>query len=166
MTLSTYSTTTPADTDLEGDGASAVRDLASAIKERLELDHNPVANVDPTSPDCSGYHNQVTLNVKSSAPSVLTDGAVIYALDNEVEVTGDTTNGSAVIANVSDTSSLFVGMKITGTGIPASTIIESVDSSSQITLSQNCTATYTTVSLTCALTCMYFKNSIGAVRIR
>ena len=73
MTLSTYSTTTPADTDLEGDGAGAVRDLASGIKERLELDHNPVANIDPTSSDCSGYHNKVTLKKLSADPSLLSE---------------------------------------------------------------------------------------------
>jgi len=58
-------------------------------------------------------------------------------------ITG-TFNGSTTVTNVSDTSPLVAGMTITGagsyTGIPGGTTIVSVDSASQITLSQSASA--------------------------
>jgi hypothetical protein len=57
--------------------------------------------------------------------------------------TGNTTSGSAVVTNLSKTSDLLRWMTCTGTGIPASTKIKSVDSSSQVTLTANATATGT-----------------------
>jgi len=54
--------------------------------------------------------------------------------------TGTLTAGSAVVTGLSDTSQLIVGMAVSGTGVPASTTILSVDSSTQITMSQNATA--------------------------
>lgn len=62
--------------------------------------------------------------------------------------TGDTTNLSAVIINVSTTVGLQIGMEITGTGIPSPAYIISIDSSSQITLSAAATATAAGVTLT------------------
>lgn len=64
-----------------------------------------------------------------------------------VDFTGDTTNASAIITNVSSTTGLYVGMVIAGTGIPAGAVISSIDSGTQITLDQNATATDTTVAL-------------------
>lgn len=55
-------------------------------------------------------------------------------------MTGATTNGSAVVTGLSDTSALWKGMRVTGTGIPATTNILSIDSATQITLSANATA--------------------------
>ncbi len=66
-----------------------------------------------------------------------------------LSATGDTTSSSAVITNLSeDTGDLAAGMVVAGTGIPDGAKILSVDSSSQITLDQNATATGTGVSLT------------------
>jgi hypothetical protein len=62
--------------------------------------------------------------------------------------TGDTTNTSAVVVNVPDTSILHVGMGVDGTGIAAETSILSIDSATQITLSKAATATNTAVALT------------------
>lgn len=58
--------------------------------------------------------------------------------------TGDTTDGSAVVTGIGDTSALVVGMISTGSGIQAGTIINSIDSTTQITLSLPATATDTT----------------------
>ena len=64
-------------------------------------------------------------------------------------VTGDITNTSATVINISPSTTGFVaGAEIVGEGIPAGTTIKSVDSSTQITLSQNATKTKTTVPLT------------------
>jgi hypothetical protein len=62
--------------------------------------------------------------------------------------TGDTTNTTAVVTNVSSTSGLYVGQAISGTGIPASTRIQSIDSATQITMTANATATNATVTIT------------------
>jgi hypothetical protein len=45
--------------------------------------------------------------------------------------------GNTIIAGLQSTSSLNPGMEVKGTGIPANTVISSVDSSSQITISQS-----------------------------
>lgn len=58
---------------------------------------------------------------------------------------GNTTSGSAIITNLTDTSQMFAGEQVEGSGIPASTTILSVNSATQITLSQNATATNTGV---------------------
>lgn len=63
-------------------------------------------------------------------------------------LTGDTTNTSDVITALATTENLEAGMSISGTGIPGSTTIVSVDSSSQITISNAATATGSGVSLT------------------
>jgi len=57
--------------------------------------------------------------------------------------TVDTTNGSAVLTGVTDTSDLRVGMRAVGTGIPAGLTVLSIDSSTQVTLSGNASATGT-----------------------
>jgi hypothetical protein len=62
--------------------------------------------------------------------------------------TGDTTNTNAVVANVSSTTGLYVGQAISGTGIPAGTRIQSIDSATQITMTANATATNATVTIT------------------
>lgn len=63
--------------------------------------------------------------------------------------TGDTTNGAFTIANMSALTGLAVGMAISGTGIPANSVIASIDSATQITISKAATATNSTVTLTC-----------------
>lgn len=62
--------------------------------------------------------------------------------------TGTTASASAVVTAMSNTTNLFAGMGVTGTGIPANTNILSVDSSSQVTLTNNATANGAGVSLT------------------
>lgn len=54
--------------------------------------------------------------------------------------TGTNTSGSAVITGLSDTSSLSTAWQATGTGIPQDCYIQSVDSATQVTLSQPTTA--------------------------
>jgi hypothetical protein len=65
-----------------------------------------------------------------------------------VSITGDTTSGAATIINVSSMANVEVGMLITGTGIPASSTILSIDSTTQVTISNNATATASSVALT------------------
>jgi hypothetical protein len=56
---------------------------------------------------------------------------------------GTTTNTSAVVTGLASTADLMFGMNVSGTGIPASTYILSVDSGTQITLSNAATASGT-----------------------
>jgi hypothetical protein len=60
-----------------------------------------------------------------------------------LEATGDCTTGSAVISNMSDTSDLSSSWMVTGEGVPQDTYVASVDSSSQVTLTQPLTSTAT-----------------------
>jgi hypothetical protein len=62
--------------------------------------------------------------------------------------TADTSNGSAVLANVSSTTGLVIGQKLSGTGIPANTRILTIDSATQVTMTANATATNATVTVT------------------
>lgn len=65
--------------------------------------------------------------------------------------TGTTTNASATVTSIPSTSALSAGMVVTGTGIVAYCEIASVDSSTQVTLTQPATASGTGVSLTFAV---------------
>jgi len=58
-----------------------------------------------------------------------------------ISFNGDITLNSDVIINIPSTDGLMVGMLVTGTGIPSNTQIVSIDSSTQITLSQKATIT-------------------------
>lgn len=64
-------------------------------------------------------------------------------------VTGNTTDGSKIITSASSTAALAVGDFVSGTGIALNSRIESIDSSTQITLHQAASATGTLIALTC-----------------
>lgn len=67
--------------------------------------------------------------------------------------TGTVTNGSAVITNIPSTAGIVAGTyMVTGTGINQDTYVQSVDSSTQVTLTQAATASGTGVQLTFAKT--------------
>ena len=78
------------------------------------------------------------------APGTAIDGASGFSSFTSLTRSGTTTNGSAAITGLAQTSDLFVGLVVTGTGtastsqVPVS--ILSVDSSSQVTVSANGTA--------------------------
>ena len=64
-----------------------------------------------------------------------------------VTPTGNTTSGAFTVTSMSSNTGVCVGMAITGAGIPGSTVVASIDSATQITLSKAATATATGVSL-------------------
>lgn len=67
--------------------------------------------------------------------------------------TGTVTNGSAVITNIPSTAGIAAGTyMVTGTGINQDTYVQSVDSPTQVTLTQASTASGTGVQLTFAKT--------------
>jgi hypothetical protein len=61
---------------------------------------------------------------------------------------GNTTNGSAVVTNIASTAGMYSGQALSGTGITAGTRILTVDSSTQITMNANATATNAGVAIT------------------
>jgi hypothetical protein len=61
-----------------------------------------------------------------------------------LKITGVTASGSNIITSIPSTSSLTVGMVISGTGIPGNTAVKSVDSAVQIHICNNATASGTT----------------------
>lgn len=65
-----------------------------------------------------------------------------------VVAAGNTTNDSTAVTGISSTSSLAVGMAVSGTGIPAGTTVAGITSSTAVTLSAAATATGSAVSLT------------------
>jgi len=71
-----------------------------------------------------------------------------YNLDQPGTETGDTTSATNTIINMSDTSNLNEGMLVEGTGIPAETTIRNVDSPTQITITEDATATNAGVTFT------------------
>jgi hypothetical protein len=67
--------------------------------------------------------------------------------------TGNVTNGSAVITNIPSTAAITAGTyMVTGTGINQDTYVLSVDSPTQVTMTQPASASGTAVSLTFAQT--------------
>lgn len=64
-----------------------------------------------------------------------------------ISTTGDTVNGSAVITNIPTTAGLSTNFMVSGTGVNQDTYISSVDSLTQVTLSQTLSATGTGVAL-------------------
>jgi hypothetical protein len=66
-----------------------------------------------------------------------------------IQQSGTITSGSPVVIGLSDTSNggntpLSPFMPVSGTGVPAGTFIQSVDSATQVTLNKNCTISGTT----------------------
>ena len=65
--------------------------------------------------------------------------------------TATTVNGSPVLTSVSTLTGIYPNQTITGTGIPASTTIASIDpKNNTVTLSANATANGSTITMTCA----------------
>ena len=86
------------------------------------------------------------LSCDGSAVSRTTYSTLWNAVKIE-DSTVDTTSGSAIVT-MDDTSDLEAAYYIEGPGIPAGTIISSVDSGTQITISQNATATASNITAT------------------
>lgn len=88
---------------------------------------------------------EAVIGSKGVSAFVTTDGAgwFIYsdsATSNFPTFTGDRTSGSAIISGIASTTGIYPGQAISGTGIPASTRVQSVDSGTQITMTANATS--------------------------
>lgn len=118
---------------------------------------------DPSAPNAAAgvltfntFTDSVAGNPGEAVWARVTDSNDVFVMDLEVgkqfALDGDIASGSAIVQNIVDTSLIDVGMSVTGTGIPADTTVQSVDSGTQVTLTNNATATatnsltYTTVT--------------------
>jgi hypothetical protein len=85
----------------------------------------------------------------TNLPSVLINGDFsVQQRGAGSDFTANTTSGSAVLSSVSSVANVSVGQGLAGTGIATGATIVSIDSSTQITMSANATATGTGVSIT------------------
>jgi type II secretory pathway pseudopilin PulG len=78
--------------------------------------------------------------VEAATPGTCTGGTPAANFTATTTASGNTALGSATITSMSSVSGLSAGMSITGTNIPASSVISSVGATT-ITISQNATAT-------------------------
>lgn len=81
--------------------------------------------------------NRLTINLNGSGTDSL----------NYVSTTGNLVILTYTITSIPSTANLHVGMRVVGTGIPSNSVIVSIDSSSQITMSYAATANGTGTSL-------------------
>jgi hypothetical protein len=58
--------------------------------------------------------------------------------------TGSTTLGSKILTNIVSTNNIYMGMRVTGTGIPVNSFIADFVLNSTVTITNNCTVTSTT----------------------
>lgn len=104
----------------------------------------------PLAYDLALYKNHmVYANVRSKHRLLFSFIGVGPGAFTYVSETGDTTMGSAVVDDIGDTSNMHVGMRVSGTGIPSSARILTIDSGTQITLTENATANGNDVAIEC-----------------
>ena len=113
--------------------------------------YTPATNTWVAGPDMMGTINgvQFPFGADDAPAAVMPNGHVLFVADfgPGTNFTGNTTTGSKIITGIGSTTGFQVGWAVSGTGIPSSSTIASVDSPSQITLNNNATATNTGVTL-------------------
>jgi len=110
--------------------------------------YNPATNTWAAGPDTTGTLNGIPSPFGSDdgPAAILPNGHVIFAADAGVSgftSSGNITAGSSVISGIPSTAILQVFWNVNGAGIPGGSYIVSVDSPSQVTISNPATATIT-----------------------
>lgn len=103
-------------------------------------------------PDVVHQYSKISFGA-SGAPTIDTNQSkgICSVVRKSYSITGDITNTSATVANVSSFAGLYKGMSISGTGIPAATTISSMNpGAGTITLSAAATATTASLAITVA----------------
>jgi hypothetical protein len=114
--------------------------------------YSPSTNTWGAGPDIIGTlsGNPGLFGADDAPAAVLPSGHVLFAADAgpaAVRTTGDTTIGSAIITGIPTTEGFQPNWIVAGTGIVAGSRILTVDSLSQVRISQNATTTNSGVSL-------------------
>lgn len=91
---------------------------------------------------------QVTLSVNNTATGTATVTLKVPASVTISTQTGNTSNGSYTISNLASTASLYVGMKVAGTGVGPYASVEKILSGTSVLVNDPSTATGTGVTLT------------------
>lgn len=114
---------------------------------RVRYINNVAFALTATAPDTSCVVTSPTINASSVKDFLITivNGTPLYIANS-----CSTTNGSAVVTGLtqSQTMNITPGMLVTGTGIPGSTTVLSVQPGVGVTLSANATATNNPIALT------------------
>lgn len=106
----------------------------------------PSTNTWAAGPDTIGTlsGSPAAFGAADAAAAILPNGPVIFTADAGVSrftSSGNITSGSNIITNIPSTAILQRVWKVTGFGIPAGSEITSVDSPTEVHISQNATAT-------------------------
>jgi hypothetical protein len=114
--------------------------------------YDPATNTWAAGPDISGTLNGIPspFGADDAPGAVLPNGHVIFAADAGVSgftSSGNITSGSAVIKGIPSTAILQVFWGVSGAGIPGGSQIVSVDSPTQVTISNPATATTSGVAI-------------------
>ena len=123
---------------------SSVQDLQTAVANAV------VAYANGEVEYMNGFVVGAAVSPFQIAAAITQQIAGIFVQDVQIAISsftqeGTLTNGSAVVTNMTYTSSLTPGQPVTGTGIQAGTTIFSVDSATQITLSTTATASVVSI---------------------
>lgn len=124
--------------------SSTMLNLVNQVQSELNLAVTPNVAGNPS------QDTQQILSLMNAAGYELTKEYDWQALENEyrfytqyLTTTATSTNGSYVLTGVADTTGLNSNYSVTGYNVPQDTYVVSVDSSTQVTLSQKCSATGT-----------------------
>lgn len=113
--------------------------------------YTPSTNSWAAGPDLMGTINgiQFPFGADDAPAAVMPNGHVLFTADfgPGINFAANTTSGSKIITGIADTTGYQTGWAVSGTGIPASSTIASVNSPNQITLNNNATATNTGITL-------------------
>lgn len=123
------------------------RALVVGANQHMGL-YTPSTNTWAAGPDIIGSLNgtPAPFGADDAPAAILPNGHVIIAADagpSPVTSTGHTTSGSPVITNIPSTAVFQPNWSVSGTGIPSGAYIISIDSTSQVTIDINATATGT-----------------------
>jgi hypothetical protein len=130
-----------------GGGATTPAGVQAGATFRVRYINNVAFALTLTAPDTSVVVTSPTVNASSVKDLLITivNGTPLTIIGN-----CSTTNASAVVTGMTaaQTSQITAGMLVTGTGIPASATVLSVQPGVGFTLSANATATNNPVALT------------------
>jgi hypothetical protein len=87
-------------------------------------------------------YNSIELKAQEIFRAIARDNTLTFriAVDNQ-DITGTLASGTPTVTSMTRTDRLYPGQPISGTGIAADTVVLSIDSTTQITISKNATAT-------------------------
>jgi len=103
-----------------------------------------------TTDGSTNYYRYMLVNNDPNVGTQLELSPRAAETSSQITTTGSTTSGSKIISSLASTSGIVAGHFISGTGIPTGARVESVDSSTQITISAAASATGVGVTLTVA----------------